>query len=75
MTPRLSFSKADAIYHYPGYYLAECRAEKSPGVWTTIITGASRTADVEKILVMPAHGPRELFVLIAYDAPTLDEIG
>ncbi|MBS2096885.1 LutC/YkgG family protein [Carboxylicivirga linearis] len=34
----------------------------------TIITGASRTADIEKTLVMGAHGPKELIVLIDIDA-------
>ena len=34
----------------------------------TFISGASRTADIEKILVMGAHGPKELFVLILDDA-------
>ncbi|MCR4314786.1 MAG: LUD domain-containing protein [Planctomycetes bacterium] len=67
-------ARADSVVHYLGDYLAAAAGEKRPGVWTTIITGASRTADVEKILVMPAHGPRELFVLIADDAPTLNEI-
>jgi L-lactate dehydrogenase complex protein LldG len=29
----------------------------------SIITGASRTSDIEKILVLGAHGPKKLFIL------------
>ena len=31
------------------------------------ITGPSRTADIEKTLVLGAHGPREIFVLLIDD--------
>jgi L-lactate dehydrogenase complex protein LldG len=34
-----------------------------PSVWS-LITGASRTADIEKTLVMGAHGPKEIFVFL-----------
>ena len=33
----------------------------------TMITGPSRTADIEKTLVMGAHGPRELYVFMVDD--------
>ncbi len=33
----------------------------------SVITGPSRTADIEKTLVMGAHGPRELFVFLIED--------
>ena len=32
--------------------------------YLTLITGSSRTADIEKILVMGAHGPRRLCVIL-----------
>jgi L-lactate dehydrogenase complex protein LldG len=35
----------------------------------TMITGPSRTADIEKTLVMGAHGPKELFVFLLEDRP------
>ncbi|GAB4326370.1 MAG: hypothetical protein Kow00127_19170 [Bacteroidales bacterium] len=34
----------------------------------TMITGPSRTADIEKTLVMGAHGPRELFLFLLDEA-------
>lgn len=34
---------------------------------TTLITGPSRTADIEKTLVMGAHGPKELYVFMIDD--------
>lgn len=35
----------------------------------SLITGPSRTADIEKTLVMGAHGPKELFVFLIDDNP------
>ena len=38
----------------------------------SVITGPSRTADIEKTLVMGAHGPKELFVILV-ETPPADE--
>jgi L-lactate dehydrogenase complex protein LldG len=40
----------------------------------SVITGPSRTADIEKTLVMGAHGPRELYVILVENSPSDDEI-
>ena len=42
--------------------------EKSPSM-ISFITGPSRTADIEKTLVMGAHGPRELIVFVVDKLP------
>ncbi len=42
---------------------ADMQNNQLPSVWT-IITGASRTADIEKTLVMGAHGPKEIYVFL-----------
>jgi L-lactate dehydrogenase complex protein LldG len=39
----------------------------------SVITGPSRTADIEKTLVMGAHGPRELFVFLTEATETTNE--
>jgi L-lactate dehydrogenase complex protein LldG len=40
--------------------------KKLPSIMT-LITGPSRTADIEKTLVMGAHGPKDLFVFLVED--------
>jgi L-lactate dehydrogenase complex protein LldG len=41
----------------------------------SVITGPSRTADIEKTLVMGAHGPCELFLILVETSPMEEEIG
>jgi len=41
--------------------------ERLPSL-VSLITGPSRTADIEKTLVMGAHGPKEIYVFMADDA-------
>jgi L-lactate dehydrogenase complex protein LldG len=40
----------------------------------SVITGPSRTADIEKTLVMGAHGPKEIFLILVETPPSEDEI-
>lgn len=40
------------------------RATEEWSGYQVIVTGPSRTADVEKVLVIPAHGPRRLVVVL-----------
>jgi L-lactate dehydrogenase complex protein LldG len=43
--------------------IKEKYADRIPSMITTV-TGPSRTADIEKTLVLGAHGPKELFVFL-----------
>jgi L-lactate dehydrogenase complex protein LldG len=43
----------------------QSRGIVSANSYLCLITGSSRTADIEKILVMGAHGPRRLIVFLA----------
>lgn len=36
----------------------------------SVITGPSRTADIEKTLIQGAHGPKEIYVFMIDDVPT-----
>jgi L-lactate dehydrogenase complex protein LldG len=44
-------------------YISTINSEKISSM-LTVISGPSRTADIEKTLVMGAHGPKELYVVI-----------
>ncbi len=46
--------------------IREKYAGKIPSM-VTMVTGPSRTADIEKTLVMGAHGPKEIYVFLADD--------
>jgi L-lactate dehydrogenase complex protein LldG len=51
-----------------GDALASLQGDAEPS-FATFITGPSRTADIEKILVLGAHGPKRLIVVL------LDSLG
>ena len=59
-------AKASQIVAFPGDALEAMRRkykENLPSAMT-IITGPSRTADIEKTLVLGAHGPKELIIFV-----------
>jgi L-lactate dehydrogenase complex protein LldG len=45
--------------------LAKAYGPASRNSYLSLITGSSRTADIEKILVMGAHGPKRLIVILS----------
>ena len=66
----LVIATADQVVATLGDALEEARqrhAGRLPSM-LSFITGPSRTGDIERILVLGAHGPRELIVIIVDDA-------
>ncbi|HQK20360.1 MAG TPA: LUD domain-containing protein, partial [Polyangiaceae bacterium] len=51
--------------------------KRKSGAWgdyQVLVTGPSRTADVEKVLVIPAHGPRKLVVVLCEEPVDLSSL-
>jgi len=62
-TSQLVYNIRDAIKGIKARY-----GENLPSM-ISLISGPSRTADIEKTLVQGAHGPKELFVFLIDDTP------
>ncbi len=61
---RLTESDPRGGIHCLGFKLIKSRYGNDLPSMITNVTGPSRTADIEKTLVLGAHGPRELFVFL-----------
>lgn len=59
-------AKGSQIVNYPGDALETLQQKYGNNIPSslTFITGPSRTADIEKTLVLGAHGPKELIIFV-----------
>lgn len=64
LLPPVGVLVVDAAAVVPKYDGLVDYLKDRPEQWLVAVTGPSRTADIEKVLVIPAHGPRELHLLI-----------
>lgn len=63
----LAYSSQLVLDLKDGFKLVKNKYRNQIPSMITTITGPSRTADIEKTLVMGAHGPKELFVFLLED--------
>ncbi|MFA8433324.1 MAG: lactate utilization protein C [Marinifilaceae bacterium] len=61
----LPLSKVVPQLHHVAAFMEERTA--SDGGYVAFITGASRTADIERVLTVGVHGPKEMVVYIVND--------
>ena len=64
----LAYTSQMALDLKDGFKLIKNKYGNSLPSMITNVTGPSRTADIEKTLVLGAHGPRELFVFMLDDS-------
>ena len=57
-------SESDLVPDLPAALARLADTHREGRAYTLFTTGPSRTADIEKKLVIPAHGPREVIVLL-----------
>ncbi len=55
---------ADRIYRSPMHWLTEPGSDAAGAANVVYMTGPSRTADIEQMITLGVHGPRELHVII-----------
>lgn len=64
LLPPVSVLVIEAASVVPRYEALVDYLKEHPEEWLAAVTGPSRTADIEKVLVIPAHGPRELHLMV-----------
>lgn len=55
---------SDLVRDLPEAFARLAKTHREGRARTVFVTGPSRTADIEKQLVIPAHGPREVIVVL-----------
>ena len=57
-------SESDLVPGYEEAFEAIAERHRAGPAYSVLVTGPSRTADIEKTLVIPAHGPSALTVVV-----------